>query len=81
VNEVFLAIGLRRDRVPADALHPLCHGRERFLWAFLAAMATFLLGGCLSMALAIAELKTRHPLSGTLAAWIVLAVAFVADGM
>jgi len=81
VNEVFLAIGLRRDRVPADALHPRGHGRERFLWAFLAAMATFLLGGCLSMALAIAELKTRHPLSGTLAAWIVLAVAFVADGM
>src|SRR5438552_17139744 len=30
-NEVFLAIGLHRQRVPADAIHPSGHGRERFL--------------------------------------------------
>ena len=80
VNEVFLAVGLHRARQPADATHPFGHGRERFLWAFMAAIASFLIGGCLSIALAIAELKARHPVSGGLAAWIVLAISFVADG-
>jgi cation diffusion facilitator family transporter len=79
-NEVFLFVGLYRDRQPADADHPLGHGRERFLWAFLAAIFTFLIGGCLSIALAIGELKARHPLSGVTWAWVVLAISFLADG-
>ena len=81
VNEVFLAVGLRRARQPADATHPLGHGRERFLWGFLAAIASFLIGGCLSIAMAIRQLRTGHPVSGGLAAWIVLAIAFAADGV
>jgi cation diffusion facilitator family transporter len=80
VNEVFLAVGVYRDRQPPDAAHPFGHGRERFLWAFMAAIASFLIGGCLSIAMAIAELKARHPLSRGLTAWIVLAIAFTADG-
>jgi cation diffusion facilitator family transporter len=80
VNEVFLAVGIYRDRQPPDLAHPLGHGRERFLWAFMAAIASFLIGGCLSIAMAIAELKARHPLSRGLTAWVVLAVAFTADG-
>jgi cation diffusion facilitator family transporter len=80
VNEIFLAVGVYRDRQPADAEHPLGHGRERFLWAFMAAIASFLIGGCLSIALAIAQLKSRHPVSGGITSWIVLAVAFTADG-
>ncbi|MDQ2870694.1 MAG: cation diffusion facilitator family transporter [Acidobacteriota bacterium] len=79
-NEVFLAIGLHRDRKPADATHPLGHGRERFLWAFMAAIASFLIGGCLSIALAITHLKAGHPVEGGAAAWIVLGIAFIADG-
>jgi len=81
INEVLLAIGLRRDQAPADAAHPLGHGRERFLWAFMAAIASFLIGGCLSIGMAIAELEERHPLAGVRAAWIVLAIALLADGV
>jgi cation diffusion facilitator family transporter len=81
VNEVFLAVGVYRDRQPPDPAHPFGHGRERFLWSFMAAIASFLIGGCLSIAMAIAELKARHPLSHGLTAWIVLAVAFTADGI
>ncbi len=55
VNEIFLAIGLHRDRQPADATHPLGHGRERFLWAFMAAIASFLIGGCVSIGMAMAD--------------------------
>jgi cation diffusion facilitator family transporter len=80
VNEVFLAVGLRSDRSPADATHPFGHGRARFLWAFMAAIASFLIGGCLSIALAIAHFREPHPMSGGALAWIVLAVSFAADG-
>jgi len=80
VNEVFLSIGLRRDRQPADATHPLGHGRERFLWAFMAAISSFLIGGCLSIALAIGGLTSHHSVSGGPAVWIVLAISFAADG-
>jgi cation diffusion facilitator family transporter len=80
VNEIFLAIGLHRGRQPPDAEHPAGHGRERFLWAFIAAIASFLIGGCISIAMAVAELKEHHPVPGGATAWIILAVSFVADG-
>jgi cation diffusion facilitator family transporter len=80
VNEVFLAVGLHRERAPADALHPAGHGRERFLWAFMAAISSFLIGGCLSIALAIAHLREPHTISAGRVAWIVLAISFAADG-
>src|SRR5262245_1941632 len=81
VNEIFLALGLYRARRPADELHPFGHARERFLWAFMAAIASFLIGGCLSMAIAVRELEARNRVAGGhLAPWIVLAVSFAADG-
>ena len=80
VNELFLAIGLYRAKQPPDEAHPLGHARERFLWAFMAAITSFLIGGCLSIAIAIARLKTRHVLESTFWPWLVLAVSFAADG-
>ncbi|HEY1435213.1 MAG TPA: cation diffusion facilitator family transporter [Thermoanaerobaculia bacterium] len=80
VNELFLAIGLYRARQPPDATHPLGHARERFLWAFMAAITSFLIGGCLSIAIAISRLKTQHTLGSTSWAWVILAVSFAADG-
>jgi cation diffusion facilitator family transporter len=80
ITEICLAVGLYRDRRPADLAHPLGHGRERFLWSFMAAIASFLIGGCLSIAMAVAQLKGRHPVPGGLLAWIVLTISFMADG-
>ena len=80
VNELFLAIGLYRASQPPDQAHPLGHARERFLWAFMAAITSFLIGGCLSIAIAIARLRTHHSLESTFWPWLVLAVSFVADG-
>jgi cation diffusion facilitator family transporter len=79
-NEVLLGISLRRAMKPPDDRHPLGHGRERFLWAFMAAIASFLIGGCFSIAIAIHELTHDGGTKRTLAAWIVLGIAFVADG-
>jgi cation diffusion facilitator family transporter len=80
-NEVLLGISLRRATAPADDLHPLGHGRERFLWAFLAAIASFLIGGCFSVGMAIRQLLHSEPLGNPTAAWIVLGVAFIGDGI
>ncbi|MGE5412721.1 MAG: cation diffusion facilitator family transporter [Syntrophomonadaceae bacterium] len=80
VNELFLAIGLYRASQPPDEAHPLGHARERFLWAFMAAITSFLIGGCLSIAIAIARLEAHHPVESTLWTWLVLAVSFAADG-
>src|SRR5436189_3611068 len=79
-NEVLLGISLRRAAKPPDDLHPLGHGRERFLWAFLAAIASFLIGGCFSVVMAIREFGSHETLGNALAAWIVLGVSFAADG-
>jgi cation diffusion facilitator family transporter len=80
-NEVFLGISLRRATAPPDELHPLGHGRERFLWAFLAAIASFLIGGCFSVGMAIRQLMHSEALGNPTAAWIVLGVAFIGDGI
>src|SRR5207247_9083432 len=56
-NEVLLGISLRRAAAPADELHPLGHGRERFLWAFFAAIPSFLIGGCSSGATSLRPLS------------------------
>jgi cation diffusion facilitator family transporter len=79
-NEVLLGISLRRSARPADDRHPMGHGRERFLWAFMAAIASFLIGGCFSVAMAIRQLTHGELTGNTTAAWIVLAVAFLGDG-
>ena len=81
LNEVLLGVSLRRGNVPADVAHPLGHGRERFLWAFMAAVASFLIGGCLSIALGVQELLVGGSESNLLVAWVVLGVASVADGV
>ena len=47
----------------------------------MAAISSFLIGGCLSIALAVGELNERHAVSGGVGAWIVLAISFVAEGV
>src|ERR1700730_15228742 len=81
LNEVLLGVSLRRGNVPADAAHPLGHGRERFLWAFMAAIASFLIVGCLSIALGVQKLLVGGSESNLLVAWLVLGVASIADGV
>jgi len=80
LNEVLLGISVRRSREPADEEHPLGHGREQFLWAFFAAIASFIIGGCFSIALAIRSLELGTETAHRIADWIVLAIAFIADG-
>src|ERR687892_2834339 len=80
INEVLLKVSLYHGRRPADAVHPRGYAGARFLWAFVAAIMSFVIGGCLSIAIAVYELLHGAPVESFAAAWIVLIVAFVANG-
>jgi cation diffusion facilitator family transporter len=80
-NEVLLGISILSSRKPADATHPFGYGRERFLWAFLAAISSFVIGGCVSVGLAVRELEMPSKGGSQTLSWIVLSVALIADGV
>ena len=80
LNEVLLAVAMQRAKKPPDEVHPLGHGREQFLWALMAAIASFIIGGCFSVAMAVERLMRGGETGPSLPAWIVLAISFIADG-
>jgi cation diffusion facilitator family transporter len=79
-NEVFLGVSFRRARRPADAEHPFGYGGVRFVWAFLAAISSFVIGGCLSVGLGINDLVHGNVVDNFAVAWVVIGVAVLADG-
>jgi cation diffusion facilitator family transporter len=79
-NEILLGLSLRRARRPADVRHPFGYGGTRFLWAFLAAILSFVVGGCISIGLAVNQLISGTAVDQFVVGWIVLAVAFASDG-
>ncbi|MFD7712017.1 cation diffusion facilitator family transporter [Streptomyces sp. NPDC059785] len=80
VTELLLLTALKRSDRPADEDHPLGYGPERYIWAMLAAVATFVGGAVFSLYDGIHTLVTGEDLGDPLAAYIVLAVAFVLEG-
>lgn len=80
VTEVLLLTSLKRSVRPADEDHPLGHGPERYIWALLAAVATFVGGAVFSLYDGIHTLTHGEDLGDPLVSYIVLAVAFVLEG-
>jgi cation diffusion facilitator family transporter len=79
LNQVFLLTSLRQAERPADPDHPFGHGQERYFWSLLAAFGIFIAGAGFSIFEGILSL-TRTQSESPLAAYITLAVAFVAEG-
>ncbi|TXS29818.1 cation diffusion facilitator family transporter [Streptomyces sp. ms191] len=80
VTEVMLLAALRRSAKPADEDHPLGHSGERYVWALLAAVATFVGGAVFSVYDGVHTLTHGEDLGDPLASYIVLGVAFVLEG-
>jgi cation diffusion facilitator family transporter len=83
VTQVFLFIAARRGRRGPDIRHPFGYGRETYLWAFLAALATFGAGAGFSMTRGVNELLhggAREP-QGALVAYGILLFAFLMEGV
>ncbi|MEU8978479.1 cation diffusion facilitator family transporter [Streptomyces sp. NPDC048309] len=80
VTEVLLLTALKRSEKPADEDHPLGYGPERYIWAMLAAVATFVGGAVFSLYDGIHTLAAGEKLGDPLISYIVLAIAFVLEG-
>ncbi|MFC9845347.1 cation diffusion facilitator family transporter [Streptomyces sp. NPDC060223] len=80
VTEVMLLAALKRSEKPADEEHPLGYGPERYIWALLAAVATFVGGAVFSLYDGIHTLVVGEELGDPLISYIVLAVAFLLEG-
>ncbi|MFJ4831621.1 cation diffusion facilitator family transporter [Streptomyces sp. NPDC088747] len=80
VTEVMLLTALKRSEKPADEEHPLGYGPERYIWALLAAVATFVGGAVFSLYDGIHTLVAGEELGDPLVSYIVLAIAFLLEG-
>jgi cation diffusion facilitator family transporter len=79
-DQLALLGSIRLGRRPPDEEHPFGHGKERFFWAFVAAVWIFLAGAVFSIGEGVLALHRPPPAGGTAVALAVLAVAFVAEG-
>ena len=80
MNQVFLFVSLHLGDRPPDEEHPFGYGKERFFWAFLAAVFIFVAGAAFSFIEGIRALFAEGGDESFLVSYIVLAVALVAEG-
>jgi cation diffusion facilitator family transporter len=79
-NQIFLLVSIElgsREPTPAQ---PFGYGRMRFLWTFMAAIATFIAGAVFAIGYGVYELFHGEKSTGYLIAYVTLAIAFVAEG-
>lgn len=80
INQVFLLISLRLSDNPADEDHPYGYGKERFFWAFLAAIFIFVAGAFFSFYQGLDRFLHPHEHEGAFwPSYLVLAIAFTFD--
>ncbi len=80
-NEILLLLGISKSKKPPDKNRPFGYGKELYFWAFIVSILIFGLGGGISFYEGITHLQ--HPSLLTNPKWnyIVLAFAFVFDGI
>jgi cation diffusion facilitator family transporter len=70
-NQGLLLLGLKSSAQPADAEHPLGHGRAIYFWSFIVALMLFSMGGLFSIYEGIHKMASHEPLRDP---WIAIAV-------
>nr|WP_246117481.1 cation diffusion facilitator family transporter [Cellulomonas composti] len=80
-NEVFLLVAQRKAEREPDESHPLGYGREVYVWSLFAAIGLFAVGAGVSVTHGITELANPEPATDFAVAYVVLAIAFVLEGV
>jgi len=81
VTEVLLLTALRRSVRPADRVHPLGYGKERFFWSLIAAVSIFVSGAVFALVEGVRTiLSGGGEQTAVWAAYAVLVVSFALEG-
>ncbi|MEV0429237.1 cation diffusion facilitator family transporter [Micromonospora sp. NPDC050495] len=80
-TEVLLYLALRRGARPADRRHPFGYGKESYVWAFLAALFTFVVGAGFAITHGVTTILVHEHTGNYLASYIVLALSFVIESI
>ena len=78
-NQVFLLIGLKEAKKPADTSHPMGYGRVVYFWAMMVALLLFFVGGAFSVMEGIRHFQHPEPVTNATVALIVLGVSVVLE--
>ncbi|MFC5475345.1 cation diffusion facilitator family transporter [Paraherbaspirillum soli] len=70
-NQIFLLIGLKEAKKPADQSHPMGYARVVYFWAMMVALLLFFVGGAFSVMEGIEHLKHPQAISNP---WVALGV-------
>lgn len=82
INQGFLLVSINLGNQPADEEHPFGYGKERFFWAFLAALFIFVAGAAFSFMEGVHKvMNPEAPAGDQTLAYIVLSLAFVFDAV
>jgi cation diffusion facilitator family transporter len=80
INQVFLLTSIKVAARPPDPVHPFGYGKARFFWSLLAAVGIFVAGALFSVYEGVHTLIHGSEAGGLLVPYVVLGVAFVAEG-
>jgi cation diffusion facilitator family transporter len=79
-NEGLLLVGEARSRRPPDEGHPFGYGKELYFWSLIVAVLLFGVGGGMSFYEGVHRLVVPEERGEHVGAYVVLAVAAVAEG-
>ncbi len=79
-NQLFLLVSIELGSREPTPEQPFGYGRMRFLWTFMAAIATFIAGAVFAIGYGVYELLAGGESSGYAIAYASLAIALVAEG-
>lgn len=80
-TEVLLFMALRRGARPADVQHPFGYGKESYVWAFIAAIFTFVVGAGFSITHGVNTVRGGEHSGEYLISYVVLAISFVIESV
>ncbi|MFD2765107.1 cation diffusion facilitator family transporter [Micromonospora eburnea] len=80
-TEVLLFLALRRGARPADTGHPFGYGKESYVWAFLAALFTFVVGAGFAITHGVTTILVHQHTGNYLVSYLVLVVSFAVESV
>ncbi len=80
-NQIFLLVSIELGSREPTPDQPFGYGRMRFLWTFMAAIATFIAGAVFAIGYGVYEMFAGENSTNYVIAYVTLAIALVAEGI